>query len=163
VIEKKGHTNLVVRERVWRWFWGEFSTAWSALREVQGWTTGGRREVLILPSEQELSRLGELEPNLLFRVVICMKCMRIWMHVFWYFIYFCVFCNYFWVIRGYRDGTAWRHVLNRQAMHVVVPSFLGFMKGLAVTNTRQATQATFGLILMFHRFWEVFDRWEIVF
>jgi len=66
--------------------------------------------------------------------------------------------SYFWVIGGSRDGTAWRHGLNRQAMHVVVPSFLGFMKGLAVTNTRQATQATFGSILMFHRFWEVFDR-----
>jgi len=77
-MEQKGHTNLAVRERVWRWFWGEFSIAWSALREVQGWTSGGTREVLILPSEQELSRLADLELNLLFRVVICMKCMRIW-------------------------------------------------------------------------------------
>ena len=44
--------------------------------------------------------------------------------------------SYFWVIGGSGDGTAWRHGLNRQAVHVRVPSFLGFMKGLAVTNTR---------------------------
>ncbi|QCD94442.1 hypothetical protein DEO72_LG5g2526 [Vigna unguiculata] len=44
--------------------------------------------------------------------------------------------SYFWVIGGSGDGTAWRNGLNRQAVHVRVPSFLGFMKGLAVTNTR---------------------------
>jgi len=44
--------------------------------------------------------------------------------------------SYFWVIGGSGDGTAWRHGLNRQAVHVRVPSFLGFMKSLAVTNTR---------------------------
>ncbi|QCD96713.1 hypothetical protein DEO72_LG6g1421 [Vigna unguiculata] len=44
--------------------------------------------------------------------------------------------SYFWVIGGSGDGTAWQNGLNRQAVHVRVPSFLGFMKGLAVTNTR---------------------------
>ena len=75
------------------------------------------------------------------------------MHVLCYFMYFRIFCNFFrnrltgdesppgdlscfWVIGGSRDGTAWWHGLNCQAVHVRVPSFLGFMKGLAVTNTR---------------------------
>jgi len=69
----------------------------------------------------------------------------------------------FWVIGGSRDGTAWRHGLNRQVTLVGVPSCLGFMKGLAVTNTRQATRATFGSILMFHKFLEVFDWRKIAF
>jgi len=60
----KGQTNLAVRERVWKWFWGELSTTSSALGEGQRWTSGGTREVLILPSEQELSKLR----GVLFRV-----------------------------------------------------------------------------------------------
>jgi len=70
----------------------ELSRASSAFGEGQGWTNGGTKEVLILPSEQELSRLGEFPYVCIYSIIIfvlyCMNMMpmndqNLFIFVFW--------------------------------------------------------------------------------
>ena len=124
----------------------------------------------------EETRLGELDSDTFMCIVNCMKCMLNWMHVL-YFI-----CDF--RVSGKFQETAWRAIHSRQATHafIVVSGFLreeppggtsiaarknmlltqffGFwLNCLAVTNTRQATRATFDSILSFYLFWGIFNRW----
>jgi len=55
----RGQTKLSVEKGALKVFWVDLRRASSALGEGQSWTSGGTREVLVLPNWARINRLGE--------------------------------------------------------------------------------------------------------
>jgi len=68
----RGKTKLTVKKGALKVFWVDLRRTSSALGEGQSWTSGGTREVLVLPNWTRINRLGEFPYMCIWSVLIFM-------------------------------------------------------------------------------------------